>query len=322
MSDVAERVTRILTIIPYVREHQGIRISELAARLRCPPETIVADLNAALLCGVPPYLPSDYVSVVMEGDRIHVAFAEHFQRPVNLTFQEAVSLIIALRHLPTDQRGLEARRALERKILDLLPGASAEVLRSARREVNVGSLHRGVAERVGVLQRAIEERREVRMEYYTASRDEMTARTLRPFGIIEHDGEWYVVGHDLLRDAERPFRVDRIRQLKILDSTFEFPRDFDIERYRAPRMYFPTRRDIRVKLRVSPDVERWLREEPPIGRISKLPDGSAIVHLSVSQPQWIVSWVMARAGQVELLAPEALRKKVAAACRAALRKYD
>jgi len=322
MADVAGRVTRILTMIPYIREHPGIHVRELAEWLGCDPDTIVADIETALLCGVPPYLPNDYVSIVVEGDRIHVAFAEHFQRPVNLTFQEAVSLILALRHLPVNRRARAVRDSLERKILDLLPGADTKVLRSARRQMDVGSLHRGVADRVALLEQAIEERREVHMEYYTASRDEMTERTLRPFGIIEHDGEWYVVGHDLLRDAERPFRVDRIRRLELLDTTFELPANFDIERYRAPHMYFPTRRDIRVKLRVSPEMARWVREEQAVGRTREMPDGSLIVHLPVRQPEWIISWVMARAGQVELLAPEALRKKVVAAAQAALRQYE
>ena len=62
-------------------------------------------------------------------------------------------------------------------------------------------------------------------------------------------------------------------------------------------------------------------EEHPAGKIRKLPDGGLILHLSASQPQWIISWVMAHAGEVELLAPEALRKQIVATCNKALEKY-
>ena len=172
-----------------------------------------------------------------------------------------------------------------------------------------------------MLEQAIEERREVRIEYYTASRDEMTERDMRPYGIIEHNGEWYVVAYCLFRDRELPFRVDRIRTLRLLKRTFEPPASFDIEKYRRPQMYFPTSRDLRVKLRIAPELARWVREDHPIGRMRRLADGSLILHLSVSQPQWIISWVMAHAGKVELLAPPALRGKTSSACRKALRRY-
>ena len=321
MVDANQRLSRILTMIPYVRRHPGLRVHELARYLGCDPETILADLNAVLLCGVPPYLPNDYISVVVDGDRIHLSFAEHFRRPVTLTFQEALSLILALRHLPLTRHARDTARALHKRILALLPSHARRALRSARRQMNVGPLHRGVQQRVALLQQAIEERREVRMEYYTASRDELTQRDLRPYGIIEHNGEWYVVGHCLLRDDERPFRVDRIRTVALRDATFDPPASFSIEKYRTDEMYFPTRRDLRVKLRIAPPLARWLREERPAGRMRPLPDGGLMLHLSVSQPEWIISWVLAHGDQVELLAPEALRQKIAAACRGARENY-
>ena len=321
MSDLNERLARILTLIPYVRQNPGVRVNELAEYLGCKPETIASDLESVLMCGVPPYLPSDYISVVVEGDRVSVSFAEHFRRPVNFTFQEALSLVLALERLPLTRQRFKAAQELKGKIMDVLPSGARDVVESARRQVDVGALEQGVRERVAVLRQAIEEAREVHMTYYTASRDEITERDLRPYGLVEHDGEWYVIGHCLLRDSERPFRVDRIQSLRLLDRAFAPPRKFDIERYRSSRMYFPTRRDLRVRLKVAPEMVRWVREELSAGRTRELEDGSHIVHVSVSQPEWIVSWVLEKGGKVELLAPEALRKKVKQACDATLAHY-
>lgn len=322
MADLNARLARMLTMIPYLRLHPGVRVRQLADYLDCTPETLLADLDAVLLCGVPPYLPNDYISVVVEGDRISIDFASHFRRPVNLTFHEALSLILALQHLPLTKRGREAAEALGKKIIEILPRGARKVLRSARRQVNVGPLCRGVRQRVALLQQAIEERREVRMTYYTASRDELTDRSFRPYGLVEHNAEWYVVGHCLLRDAERPFRVDRIRDLDLLDTTFTAPPSFNLEAYRTEEMYFPTRRDLRVKLKIAPELAPRMREEQRNSRVRELADGSLILHISVSQPEWIISWVLSHAGQVELLAPEALRKKIRAACRQTLRAYS
>ena len=321
MSDPTDRLSRILTMIPYIQEHPGIRVRELADYLGASPETILADLDAVLLCGVPPYMPNDYIGVVIEGERIHLSFAGHFKRPINLTFEEALSLNLALGRLPLTAEGRKAAATLRSKIRRSLPRGVQRRWRAARKQLDAGALRRGVQERVATLEKAIEERREAHIEYYTASRDEMTERDVRPYGIIEHNGAWYLVAYCLLRDRELPFRVDRIRRVELLDRTFEPPEDFDLERYRRAQMYFPTSRDLRVKLKIAPELARWVLDERPAGRVRKLPDGGLILHLSVSQPEWIVSWVMSHAGQAELLAPEALRRRVAAACRRALAAY-
>ncbi len=78
----------------------GDRGAGTGAAPGCAPETILADLDAVLLCGVPPYLPNDYIGVVLEGDKIYLSFAEHFRRPVNLTFEETLSLNLALQAAP------------------------------------------------------------------------------------------------------------------------------------------------------------------------------------------------------------------------------
>ena len=321
MGSLSERLTRILTMIPYIQQHQGVHVKELASYLGTGPETILADLNAVLLCGVPPYLPNDYIGVVIERDRIHLSFADHFKRPVNLTLQEALSLNLALAYVPLTRHARETAQRLQRKILDILPRGTRTLWRTARRQMNVGPLHRGLHDRVALLEQAIEEQREVHIEYYTASRDELTEREIRPYGIVEHNGEWYVVAHCLFRDRELPFRVDRIRRMELRDRTFDRPRSFSIDKYRRDEMYFPTSRDLRVKLRIAPELARWVREEQPVGKLKPLSDGSIILHLSVSQPEWVISWVMAHAGKVELLAPEALRKRIVAACKKALEKY-
>jgi proteasome accessory factor C len=321
VADYNERLQRILTMVPYIQQNPGVRVKELARYIGCSPDTILTDLNTVLLCGVPPYLPNDYIGVVVENECIHLSFAGHFKRPVNLTFQEALSLMLALQQLPLTRQGRETSQSLQEKILKILPQGTRKGLSAARRRLDVGPLHRGVQQRVEVLRQAIEERREIHMEYYTASRDELTERDFRPYGIIDHNGEWYVVGHCLLRDAERPFRVDRIREIALLDQTFDLPKSFNLEKYRTAKMYFPTRRDLRVKLKVAPELAQWIREEQPAGKVRELADGSLIMLLSVSQPEWIVSWVMAHADQVELLAPEALRSRITKACDEALARY-
>ena len=315
------RLARILTMVPYIQRHPGIRVRELGDYLGCGPDEIMADIDAVLLCGVPPYLPNDYIGIVLEGDRIHISFAAHFKRPVNLTIEEALSLGLALNRLPLTPQAQEAAADLQRKIAALLPGPARGQWTEARRRLQAGPLHTGVRRRIAVIEEAIEARRELHIEYYTAGRDELTQRDVRPLGIVEHNGEWYLIAFCLLRDRELPFRIDRIRDLRPLDRTFTPPSGFAIAKYARPQFYFPTSRDLRVKLRIAPDLARWVRDEPLGGKTRPTPDGGVLLYLSVSQPQWVVSWVLEHAGKVDLLAPEALRRQVAESARRTLANY-
>jgi proteasome accessory factor B len=62
----------------------------------------------------------------------------------------------------------------------------------------------------GPLVSAAQQRRPVHFDYRTPEQDETRTRRLHPWGVVCWRGRWYVVGHDLDRDAVRCFRLSRI----------------------------------------------------------------------------------------------------------------
>jgi proteasome accessory factor B len=75
----------------------------------------------------------------------------------------------------------------------------------------------GIEPRVGAgapafepMWRAVCDRRPVRFRYRPAQSDDVRERRLEPWGILSWHGHWYVVGHDLDREATRAFRLDRV----------------------------------------------------------------------------------------------------------------
>jgi len=48
-------------------------------------------------------------------------------------------------------------------------------------------------------------------------------RTLHPYGVVAHDGRWYVPALDADAGAERTFRLDRMTAVRTLPGTFEMP---------------------------------------------------------------------------------------------------
>jgi predicted DNA-binding transcriptional regulator YafY len=52
-------------------------------------------------------------------------------------------------------------------------------------------------------------------------------RVVHPYGIVSHEGRWYVRGMDPAITEERTFRLDRITDVRTLSGTFDAPEDAD-----------------------------------------------------------------------------------------------
>jgi proteasome accessory factor C len=329
MSTPAQKANRILTMIPIIRNRPGIKITELAKQLGVTERTIMTDLDSILMCGVPPYLPNDYIGVYVDPNQgVQVQFADQFTRPVSLTYMEALSLRLALENVPAVKGG--GARRLAAKLDQLLPKS----LRSGKRFRTPGPPGSMLA-RIQTLERATLERREADIEYYTASRDEMTRRVVRPYALIEHQGYWYVVAFCTMRKRELPFRVDRIKCARLMEERFEVPPDFDIAKYRRPAMYLPSEREVTVRVRVTPEAVgrfRFARTGgaasagsegmPSIKDLRHMKDGSAEIALSVSRPKWLISWALQHTDSVEILSPPELREEMRTACESLLDLYE
>jgi predicted DNA-binding transcriptional regulator YafY len=73
---------------------------------------------------------------------------------------------------------------------------------------------------------AVHEGRRLFMRYASAASEE-TERRVDPYGLVHMIGRWYAPGYCHLRADLRLFRLDRIREITVLDESFARPIDFD-----------------------------------------------------------------------------------------------
>jgi proteasome accessory factor C len=64
---------------------------------------------------------------------------------------------------------------------------------------------------LGAVAVALEKRRRVRFTYYGIYRDEVSCRTVEPYGLRFFRGQWYLVARCTEKDDVRVFRLDRIK---------------------------------------------------------------------------------------------------------------
>lgn len=319
MSIVArDRIRRCLAMIPLIRARPGIRVPELASIFGVREEEIWEDITEVLtLCGVPPYLPHNYLVFSIHGDRVRINFAEHLSRPVHLTLQEALAIDLALRSVSGGRPpvfGAAAPR-LRDKLRRLLAGEDRKALEAFDRGVAGTPPPDLVTQTIGLLKNAMARNVCVQIDYWTASRDRVTrGRIIEPYALVDHKGNWYVVARDHTRGRQLPFRVDRIHEATLLPGTeYEVPEDFTAQEYRRDDLWKEGPDDVEVRVAFSPGVAARMCEGVPRRRLRDQPDGSVVrtYHIQRGRPRWLYTHVARLGGDAEILSPEDVRRGMA-----------
>lgn len=155
------------------------------------------------------------------------------------------------------------------------------------------------------LTRAVAERREVVFDYRTPEADAPARRRLQPWGVVCWRGRWYVVGHDLDRQARRSFRLSRFAgPVRVVGSAdaYQPPEHLDLIGYVAHWSGRPDRtRTATVRLR--PGAAAGLR------RAAQRLDGD-VATLRYSDLESLADQLMAYGSAVVVLDPPELRAAV------------
>lgn len=313
----ADRLPRLLALVPWLLAHPGTPVGEVARVFGVSEKQVRSDLNLLWMCGLPGHTPGDLIDVSWVGDRVTLSNADTIARPLRLTSDEALALVVALRAL-ADVPGLHERgegpSPLDRVLAKLETAAGAAVEPAARVEVRVEAEERHLP----LVREAVARRRRLHLVYHVAARDETTERDVDPMRLLLVEGRWYLEAWCRRVDGVRLFRLDRIVDARLLDEPADPP-----ERAR-PRdltagLYEPAPTDARVVLRLGPRA-RWVADYYPTESVAD--DGDdLVVALRTPDTAWVRRLVLRLGGTARVLEPAGLAAEVDAAARAALSAY-
>ena len=299
-----ERFAVLQALLAYLLDRCGessealIDASELVERFHIPAESLEEHLSLLNLVNFGGGCYAVYAE--LNGDKVRVdkeLFGDTFRAPPRLTPLEARAIRLALEfvgpmiaadaHTPLDR----VRRKLEETFgeFDLAQTPEPQVERAEEELVNTFS-------------RAIRDRRVVEIEYLKGGEEEASIRLVEPYVIERELPVWRVHTWDRTRDAERSFRLDRMRKAKLTRERFE-PRDeFDPHGFSGARP---------VRIWYSPAVARWEVEKGA----HPLADGSAVSDRPVGSEEWLVGEILSHRGEASLLEPDDLRSLLATRAR-------
>lgn len=308
----AGRLSRLLALLPWLNVNNGISIEEAAAHFGVTAAEIEKDLWLLILCGLPGYGPDQLVDIQFWDDaRIHVLDPQGLQKPLRLSGDEAMSLLVALRLL-AQVPGAHDRQALL-SATEKLEQAVAHVADLEDRVIIDAGIRREV---VDAIDTALEEGRLLEIQYAGATRDEITDRVVDPVSVTTVDGRAYLEAECHQAGAVRTFRVDRI-----LRAAVSAPADRrGVSAVPATVAGYGDPSPIQVRLRIERRA-RWALDVHPIEVIDDRPDASVVGVIAVHDPDWLVRLVLSMAGSVVVLEPAELRLAVMNAADEALKAY-
>lgn len=240
---------------------------------------------------------------------------------VQVTQGELLALMIA--HKAIEQyRGTPYHAQLETAFAKLLAPLKDMAGYAPNREVISFKITAPAAQEIDIfdkLSRAVGDQLEVSFDYRKPAEPKAKERRVQPLHLANRDGRWYLIGHDLDRDALRTFALGRISGLKLSTRWFERPKHFSVENYFAGAISVMNGREnhlVRIrfsKLAADHVRDRFWHESQ---EVTEQPDGSLVLSLRLSDLLEAERIVLQWGGHAEALAPAALRKRLAAAGRA------
>ena len=314
MTTAQSRLARMLSLVPYLQQHPGIPVAEAAEVFGVTEAQLRADLDLLFVCGLPGYTPGDLIEVSYEGDRITVGNADTIARPLTLTPEEGLALVVAARALAAEP-GLVERDALDRALAKLEAALASVVEPSARVEVSLDEAGATLA----TVERAVESGRRLQLKYHNPSRDEVSDREVDPMRVLNVDGRWYLEAWCRRVEDVRLFRLDRVVSADLLDAPAEVPVTAPV-RSLSEGLYRPAPEDPLVTLLLDREA-RWVADYYPYETVEELPGGAVRVDLRVHDDGWLRRLLLRLGPHARVLAPSSLADAVREAAAAALAAY-
>lgn len=297
-------------ILLHLQAHTWRRATDLAAALGVSTRTIYRDMQALDEAGVP------IRAVPGKGYQLD---EDYLHAPLTLTTDEAVVLLVGAASVAQQAGKVHqaAAQAAQTKLREQLPAADRATAEALQRHVHSGpevAFASGVDDRVlEALRKALLERRTVRLRVASASPSEEPAeQTMNPYGLVRHDAAWHLIGYAHDDQRVRSIRLDRLRELTLVDATFERPDGYRTSLDAAGPLHTQT-----VRVLFAADVAGSVQTPSSVNvdDTETRPDGRLLMTLRIRRTQAIVPWLLSWGAHAHVLEPAELRQRIAQEAR-------
>jgi proteasome accessory factor C len=295
-----EQTARLLDLVPFLLTHQGIAVEDLAKQFAVTQEVILDDLNTLWMCGLPGYTRLELIDLEFDSGYVTIRNADPLAKVRALGGSEMVALALGLDlllnglgDLPTEITDRIVR--LSERVRSVI-GSQITITEAAQSQVRA------------VIDRAIAERANVSIAYFSPQRDEVKERIVSPFGFFTEGSFEYLEAFCELAGAARTFRLDRIKTASP-----------DL----LPRITATSKEISATPLTTKARITRGERSTAESLGLSpgEITIGEAI-SLSAYSVDWIARTALGSCGDLVIDSPEEIRRSIVQSVETTLALYE
>ena len=301
------RTARALDLVPFVIEHPGISVEDLAQEFGVTTAQMVSDLSMIFMCGLPGYSTLELIDLSYDDGFVSIIDPQVLDKPRNLSKSEIISLNLALDSLASlrteDDPLLSAIRVLQGKLQKTIADAVPHIPVIQRSELKSPLLP--------LCEEAVKSGSGLAISYVSASSDQHTERIILPESIHSENGYLYLRAWCFLTESTRTFRLDRIMSATAVPVS-QLPQS---DKSPTSTEHF------KATLKISHEAKYFYEQNKSLLTIESQDEDSIVVTIQLSDSEWLTRTLMGYGAAITVLAPADLAAEVGRRAQATLELY-
>lgn len=297
------KTDRLVSILVILLRKRKIRAKELAEMFEVSTRTILRDVEALNLAGIP--------IVTYQGANGGIGIAEGFRLDKSiLTEDDMASIFTTLRGIGKTLPDCK-HEILIGKFKNILSTAQLKTINSKANQIVIDPTPWGegkaLKDKNKIIRDAIKGNKEIKFDYINVYGNR-TIRKVEPYSLILKNQKWYLYGYCHLRQEFRLFKLTRIDKLTVLDSTFN-KKEIRPEEYPWEDEWQKPENMIALKLVFEKEMEGFIVDLTDV-TITKRDDGKLLVDAYIPENPWIYSFILSFVDKVEVISPPHVRDEL------------
>ncbi len=304
--DAGTRLRRLLGVLAYLAEVGEADLGEVAKRFSVDERVLIAELELAACCGLPPYTPDALLELIVDGEHVRVHGLEALGRPPRLTAEEGFALAAAVRAM-LSMPGVDAHGPLASALAKLEVVLGAETV----------AVEIDAPEQLAEVRAAAVAGEAIEIEYLGAKRGDESVRRVEPYAVVAREGRFYLDAYSNAVGDWRRFQVARIRRVRRLGEPVA-PRSLPAEFSSARAFVGRSATRVRVAIDQSSSV---VLDRFASGPIEHQDDGRVVVPIDVADRHFLGRLLLGLGERAEVLEPPEFADAGREVARRALARY-
>lgn len=295
------QINRLFEIVYILLEKKVVTAKELAERFDVSVRTIYRDVDVLSTANIPIYMNQG------KGGGIYLLEDFVLDKSI-LTEDEQNQILFALQSM--EKMG-------DQKEEDVLQKMSAIFQKNSVHWIEVDLSSWGNVEEqdrsFALIKHAVLARKVLQFVYFNSNGEEKT-RQAEPLQIYFKDKAWYLKAFARDRQDYRLFKIARMKEIEILEETFER----ELPEFIEKEPHFNT---VELVMEISQKQAYRVYDEFRQENITKKENGDFLVKVEFPESDWVYGYILSFGEDAKVIAPEHVKNKIREKLRKSLRNY-